>query len=69
MSRCKVCGTEITWMKDGRKNIPVESDGAKHECENFKSARNSLKKMKPSDLDPDILKEYQERMNKQVKKK
>lgn len=69
MSKCRYCGTEITWMKEGRKNIPVENDGAKHECEAFKSARNSLKKMKPTDLDPEILKQYQDQMNKAAKKK
>ena len=69
MSKCKYCNTDITWLKEGRKSVPVESDGAKHECENFTKARNSLKSMKPTDLDPDILKQYQENMNNALKKK
>lgn len=69
MARCKYCNTEITWLKEGRKNIPVESDGAKHECEAYKSSRNSLRTMKPSDIDPEILKQYQENMNNALKKK
>lgn len=69
MAQCKFCGTDITWMKDGRKNVPVEIDGAKHECENFKNARSSYREIKPNEIDPDILKEYQDRMNNQIKKK
>lgn len=69
MSQCKYCNTEITWLKEGRRSIPVENDGAKHECENYKSARNSLKQIKPSELDPEILKQYQENMNNAIKSK
>ncbi len=68
MSRCRYCNKEITWLKEGRKNIPVESDGAKHECEQYKNARNSYRKIEPSELDPEILKQYQENMNKASKK-
>ncbi len=69
MARCKYCNTEITWLKEGRKNIPVEADGSKHECENYKKARDSYRKMDPSEIDPEILKQYQENMNKAVKGK
>ena len=69
MSRCRYCNIETTWLKEGRKNIPVENDGAKHECENFKSARNSFRKMEPSELDPEVLKQYQENMDNALKKK
>lgn len=69
MSRCKYCNTEITWLKEGRKNVPVESDGARHECESFKQARKSLKTIKPSDIDPEVLRQYQENMDKALKKK
>ncbi|MBD65099.1 MAG: hypothetical protein CME62_07830 [Halobacteriovoraceae bacterium] len=68
MAICKFCGTEVTWMKEGRKNVPVESDGGKHECEQFKNSRKSIKKFKPSDIDPEILKQYQENMNKELEK-
>ena len=69
MAQCRYCGKEITWVKEGRKNVPVENDGGVHECENYKNARSSYKEMKPSDIDPDILKQYQEQMNNAVKKK
>lgn len=69
MANCKFCGTEVTWIKEGRKNVPVESDGAKHECEHFKRSRDSIKKLKPADIDPEILKQYQENMNKELAKK
>lgn len=68
MARCRYCNTEITWMKEGRKNVPVENDGGQHVCENFKNSRNSIKELKPTDIDPDILKQYQENMDKQLKK-
>lgn len=69
MSRCRYCNQEITWLKEGRKNIPVEGDGSKHECEHYKNARKSYRKLTPDDIDPEILKQYQESMNKMVKKK
>jgi hypothetical protein len=68
MSKCKYCGTEIVWMKDGRKNVPVEVDGAKHECEEFKNTARSYKELKPTDIDPEVLKQYQENMKKKLKK-
>ena len=69
MARCKFCGTEVTWIKEGRKNVPVENDGGKHECEQFKNSRNSFRQLKPTDIDPEILKQYQENMNKEMAKK
>lgn len=69
MAFCKYCGKEITWLKDGRKNIPVENDGGEHKCEQFSNARNSFKKMTPDEIDPEILKQYQENMNKELAKK
>ena len=56
-------------MKEGRKSVPVENDGAKHECEQFSRARNSFKKMTPDELDPEILKQYEENMRNALKKK
>lgn len=68
MSRCKFCGKEIVWMKDGRKNVPVEVDGAKHECEQYKASRESIKKVNLNEIDPDILKQYQDQINQSKKK-
>ena len=56
-------------MKDGRKNIPVEGDGGEHKCEKYKSMRSSIRKMEPTDLDPEILKQYQENMKKEMEKR
>jgi hypothetical protein len=64
MAYCRYCGKEITWLKDGRKSIPVESDGAKHECEEFMNSRKSLKKMDRGNLDPELIKQYEEAINK-----
>ncbi len=69
MARCRYCDMEITWMKDGRKNIPVEGDGGEHKCEKYKSMRSSIRKMEPTELDPEILKQYQENMKKEMEKR
>lgn len=69
MSKCRFCNIEITWLKEGRKNVPVESDGALHECDNFKKARDSYRKIEPTELDPDILKQYEENMRNALKTK
>ena len=69
MANCRYCGKEITWLKDGRKNIPVEGDGGEHKCEEFMKTRDSLKKINPTEMDPDILKQYQENLKKARNKK
>ena len=65
---CKFCQKQITWMKDGRKNIPVEGDGTQHRCDEMMSARDSLRKIEPTSLSPDEIKKYEEAMNKQANK-
>lgn len=67
MANCKYCGKEIIWMQDGRKKVPVEVDGAQHECDAYKKSRDSLKTIDPSSLDPEILKQYQANINKKKK--
>lgn len=69
MATCKYCGKQITWMVDGRKKIPVEGDGMTHECENFKNARSSIKKIEPSAMDPELIKQYEQGINSYKKKK
>ena len=64
MAFCKYCGKEIMWLKEGRKNVPVENDGGEHKCEQFSKMRNSIKKIQPNEVDPDILKQYQENLKK-----
>lgn len=69
MSNCKFCGKEIMWMKEGRKNMAINSDGTTHKCDEMKNARSSLKKISPTDIDPDVIAEYEKQMNLQKKKK
>lgn len=63
MAQCRFCGKEITWLQEGRKKVPVENDGGKHECENFAKSRESIKTYESKDLDPDIIKQYQDAIN------
>ena len=64
MAQCKYCGTEITWLKSGRKFTPIESDGTVHECENFKNSRKSFKKVGRQDISPEELAKYEKNINK-----
>lgn len=68
MATCKYCGKSVTWLKEGRKNVPVEDDGAIHQCEQYQNVRRSARSMDPSEIDPEILKQYQENMKKKLKK-
>ncbi|EPZ52298.1 hypothetical protein ACRXCV_13195 [Halobacteriovorax sp. GFR7] len=68
MASCRYCGKEITWMKDGRKNVPVEGDGAVHKCENMINARKSFRKITPTEVDPELLKQYENAINEKAKK-
>lgn len=51
-------------MKDGRKNVPVEIDGAKHECEEFLKSRQSTKTFDRTTLSPEEIAKYEEAINK-----
>lgn len=68
MATCKYCGKSVTWLKEGRKNVPVEDDGGIHECDQYKNVRRSARKVDPSEIDPEILKQYQENMKNKLKK-
>ncbi len=68
MAQCKYCGKQISWMIDGRKKVPVENDGLTHECENYKNARKSIKKIDPSSIDPELLKQYEQAINEKANK-
>jgi hypothetical protein len=67
MAKCKYCGKEIVWMQEGRKKVPVEVDGAAHECDEYNKSKNSLKVVDPGTIDPEILKQYQDRINQKKK--
>jgi ribosomal protein L24E len=68
MSQCRYCGKEITWMKDGRKNVPVEGDGSVHMCDQYKSAKDSFKKLEKSSLSAEEIAKYESAMNEATKK-
>ncbi len=68
MASCRYCGKEITWMKDGRKNVPVEGDGGIHKCDNMINARKSFRKITPTEVDPELLKQYENAINEKAKK-
>lgn len=59
MAKCKFCNTNIVWMQEGRKKVPVEIDGIKHQCEEFKNSVGSARKVELNEIDPDILAQYQ----------
>ncbi|MCO4794001.1 MAG: hypothetical protein KC493_09825 [Bacteriovoracaceae bacterium] len=62
-SKCKFCGSEIFWMKEGRKNVPHEIDGGKHSCEEMQKSRDSFKKMDRGSLSPEEIAKYESQMN------
>ena len=68
MARCKFCGKEITWMKDGRKNVPVEHDGTIHRCEEMKNSLRSAKKIEPTALSPEEIAKYEKAINDRANK-
>ena len=69
MSQCKYCQKEITWVKSGRKSVPVEHDGSFHECKEFTKAKKSLKNIDPSEISPEEITQYEKAMNQSLKKR
>lgn len=67
MAKCRYCGKELTWLQEGRKKVPVESDGTIHSCDEYRNSRNSLKKMDRGSISPEELKKYEEAINKNKK--
>lgn len=64
MSKCRYCNKEITWLKEGRKNVPVEGDGTIHKCEARESALKSFKKIERTSLTPEEIAQYEQGINK-----
>lgn len=56
-------------MQEGRKKVPVEVDGVKHECDEFKNSVKSARAVEINDIDPDILAQYQANLNASLAKK
>ena len=68
MASCRYCSKDITWMKEGRKNVPVEGDGTVHRCDAMIDAKNSFRKITPTEIDPELLKQYEQAINEKAKK-
>lgn len=68
MAKCKYCGNEIFWTKEGRKNIPCDMDGGKHQCDEMKNSLASLKKMDRGTLSPEEIAKYEQAINEKAKK-
>lgn len=63
MAKCKFCGKEISWMKDGRKNVPVEGDGTTHTCDEMINSRDSIKTLAPTNLTAEEIARYEKGIN------
>ncbi len=68
MATCKYCRREITWIKDGRKNVPIESDGLIHRCDEMLKTLQSAKTLEISSLSQEEIERYQNAINASVKK-
>ena len=68
MPVCKYCNKEILWVKDGRKNVPIESDGGKHKCKEMQDAIDSIKRMGRDTLSEEEIKKYEAAINKKASK-
>ena len=69
MARCKFCNKEITWMKEGGRNRPVDGDGGIHSCDEMKNSMKSIKTIETKEIDSDILKQYENAINIKAQKK
>lgn len=69
MARCKFCNREITWMKEGGRNKPIDGDGGAHPCDEMKNSMKSIKSIPAAEIDADILKQYEQAINIKAKKK
>jgi len=50
MAKCKYCGDEIFWTKEGRKNVLCNMDGGQHKCDEMQKGIDSLKKFDRNNL-------------------
>ena len=69
MARCKFCNREITWMKEGGRNRPIDGDGGIHSCDEMKNSMKSIKSIEAKEIDADILKQYENAINIKAQKK
>lgn len=69
MAKCKFCNREITWMKEGGRNKPINGDGGIHSCDEMKNSMKSIKALEKTEIDADILKQYESAINIRAQKK
>lgn len=69
MARCKFCNQEITWMKEGGRNRPINGDGGIHSCDEMRNSLKSIKTIPATEIDADILKQYETAINNKALKK
>ena len=68
MPNCKFCGQEIMWVKEGRRNRPIDMEGNLHSCEQMQSSMKSIKTMDRNSLSPEEIAKYEQAMNDKNKK-
>ena len=68
MAKCKFCQKEITWVKEGRKNVPIDPDGGIHRCEEMMKTLKSTKKIEVTSLSPEEIAKYEQGINEKAKK-
>ena len=56
-------------MKEGGRNKPVNSDGGIHACDEMKNSMKTIKSIQPTEIDSDILKQYEAAINIKAMKK
>ena len=68
MAICKFCNTEIMWVKEGRKNVPINTDASKHTCKEMQNSLNSYKQIERDNLSQEEIAKYEKAMNEKPKK-
>jgi len=64
MAKCKFCGKDISWLKEGRKFSAIEGDGTTHKCDQMMNSLKSIRQMERTSLSPEEIKKYEEAINK-----
>ncbi len=66
MAKCRYCGKEIFWVKEGKKNVPFENSGDEHSCDERKSSLESFKTITTDSLSQEEIAKYEKAMNDSV---
>lgn len=56
-------------MKEGGRNRPIDADGGVHSCEEMKKSMKTIKSIPASEIDPELLKQYETAINNKAQKK